>query len=93
MPESEAKPVPPMPYLPADRHPSAATLVDSDIPQAPKPRTRLVRRQDASFLNRWTYSYVNEALRRGEKTQLGEEDWAENNDEDDAEILSTSILN
>ncbi|ORY51103.1 P-loop containing nucleoside triphosphate hydrolase protein [Rhizoclosmatium globosum] len=38
-------------------------------------------------------SYVNEALRRGEKTQLGEEDWAENNDEDDAEILSTSIMN
>ncbi|KAI9345679.1 P-loop containing nucleoside triphosphate hydrolase protein [Obelidium mucronatum] len=64
----------------------------SDANPEGKKIPRLVRRQDAPFFIRWTYSYVNEAIKRGEKTQLDESDWPLNNDEDDAERLSATLL-
>ncbi|KAJ3211714.1 hypothetical protein HDU82_005093 [Entophlyctis luteolus] len=57
-----------------------------------KEAARFQRRQDASFLNRWTYSYVNETIRRGFIQDLGDGDWALNNDDEDAELLSTRLM-
>ncbi|TPX76311.1 hypothetical protein CcCBS67573_g02441 [Chytriomyces confervae] len=53
---------------------------------------RFQRRQDASFLSRWTYSYVNETISRGMKKQFDGDDWPLNCDEDDAETLSKDLL-
>ncbi|KAJ3104965.1 hypothetical protein HDU97_008713 [Phlyctochytrium planicorne] len=53
---------------------------------------RLTRRQDASFLSKWSYWYVNALIKRGSSRLLTEEDYPLNNDIDDATDLSSRLL-
>ncbi|KAJ3241106.1 hypothetical protein HDU81_001892 [Chytriomyces hyalinus] len=53
--------------------------------------TRFKRRQDVSFLSRWTFSYIDHVIRRGNRVYLGSDDWALNDDGDDSELLAKRI--
>ncbi|TPX74314.1 hypothetical protein CcCBS67573_g04418 [Chytriomyces confervae] len=54
--------------------------------------SRFKRRQDVSFLSRWTFSYIDHVIRRGNRLYLGSDDWALNDDGDDSELLAKRIL-
>ncbi|TPX68327.1 hypothetical protein SpCBS45565_g03207 [Spizellomyces sp. 'palustris'] len=50
-------------------------------------------RQDRSFLSKWTYMYMNPMVSRGMKRELLPEEFPQIEDEDEAKMLSSRLLN
>ncbi|KAJ3335580.1 hypothetical protein HDU91_002116, partial [Kappamyces sp. JEL0680] len=70
---------------------SVSTRKEEDIQVLQRDPVPIARRQDSSFLSRWTYSYFYQLVERGAKRELTPQDYAPIEDMDACRQLSTRL--